>query len=65
LPTGPTEVFATAETVGTVIFGDLQVATVLSLGVAPPFYVVIKGLEECWFLDSTEPVAILGDSSQA
>jgi len=25
------------------------VATVLSLGVVPPFYVVIKGLEGRWF----------------
>ena len=39
--------------------------TVLSLGVAPPFYVVIKGLEERWLLETTEPVAIPGDSSQA
>jgi hydrophobic/amphiphilic exporter-1 (mainly G- bacteria), HAE1 family len=27
----------------------LLVATVLSLGVVPPFYVVIKQLEERWF----------------
>ncbi len=27
------------------IIGGLVVATVLSLGVVPPFYVVIKGLE--------------------
>jgi hypothetical protein len=63
--TGPTELFATAETVGTVIFSSLLVATVLSLGVAPPFYLVIKGLEERCLLESTEPVAIPGDSSQA
>jgi len=34
------------QSLGTVIFGGLVVATVLSLGVVPPFYVVIKGLEE-------------------
>ena len=33
------------QSLGTVIFGGLLVATVLSLGVVPPFYVVIKGLE--------------------
>ena len=33
------------QSLGTVIFGGLVVATVLSLGVVPPFYVVIKGLE--------------------
>ena len=32
-----------------VIFGGLMVATVLSLGVVPPFYVLIKGLEARWF----------------
>jgi HAE1 family hydrophobic/amphiphilic exporter-1 len=32
-----------------VIFGGLLVATVLSLGVVPPFYVVIKNLERRWF----------------
>jgi hypothetical protein len=32
-----------------VIFGGLLVATVLSLGVVPPFYVAIKYLEERWF----------------
>jgi len=32
-----------------VIFGGLVVATILSLGVVPPFYVVIKGLEERLF----------------
>lgn len=47
------------------IFGSQLVATVLSLGVAPPFYVVIKELEERWLLESTEPVTIPGDSSQA
>ena len=31
------------------IFGGLLVATVLSLGVVPPFYVAIKNLEERWF----------------
>ena len=37
------------QSLGTVIFGGLVVATVLSLGVVPPFYVVIKGLEERLF----------------
>jgi multidrug efflux pump subunit AcrB len=33
------------QSLGTVIFGGLLVATVLSLGVVPPFYVAIKNLE--------------------
>ncbi|MEB3331148.1 MAG: efflux RND transporter permease subunit [Synechococcaceae cyanobacterium] len=37
------------QSLGTVIFGGLLVATVLSLGVVPPFYVVIKTLEARWF----------------
>ncbi len=37
------------QSLGTVIFGGLLVATVLSLGVVPPFYVVVKGLEARWF----------------
>jgi HAE1 family hydrophobic/amphiphilic exporter-1 len=37
------------QSLGTVIFGGLLVATVLSLGVVPPFYVVIKNLEARWF----------------
>ena len=37
------------QSLGTVIFGGLLVATVLSLGVVPPFYVLIKGLEERLF----------------
>ncbi|NDD45675.1 MAG: efflux RND transporter permease subunit, partial [Synechococcaceae bacterium WB9_4xB_025] len=37
------------QSLGTVIFGGLVVATILSLGVVPPFYVVIKGLEERLF----------------
>ena len=41
------------QSLGTVIFGGLVVATVLSLGVVPPFYVVVKHLEERWF--SSEP----------
>ena len=36
-------------TLGAVIFGGLVVATVLSLGVVPPFYVVVKALERRWF----------------
>ncbi|WP_216903688.1 efflux RND transporter permease subunit [Synechococcus sp. CCY 9618] len=42
------------QSLGTVIFGGLLVATVLSLGVVPPFYVVVKALEERWFGSSTE-----------
>ena len=37
------------QSLGTVIFGGLLVATLLSLGVVPPFYVAIKLLEERWF----------------
>jgi HAE1 family hydrophobic/amphiphilic exporter-1 len=37
------------QSLGTVIFGGLLVATVLSLGVVPPFYVVVKALEARWF----------------
>ena len=37
------------QSLGTVIFGGLVVATVLSLGVVPPFYVMVKHLEERWF----------------
>jgi hypothetical protein len=37
------------QSLGTVIFGGLLVATVLSLGVVPPFYVTVKGLEQRWF----------------
>ena len=37
------------QSLGTVIFGGLVVATVLSLGVVPPFYVSIKALETRWF----------------
>jgi hydrophobic/amphiphilic exporter-1 (mainly G- bacteria), HAE1 family len=37
------------QSLGTVIFGGLLVATVLSLGVVPPFYVVVKALEERLF----------------
>jgi multidrug efflux pump subunit AcrB len=36
------------QSLGTVIFGGLLVATVLSLGVVPPFYVVVKAVEERW-----------------
>jgi len=37
------------QSLGTVIFGGLVVATILSLGVVPPFYVVVKGLSARWF----------------
>jgi multidrug efflux pump subunit AcrB len=33
------------QSLGTVIFGGLVVATVLSLGVVPPVYVLVKNLE--------------------
>ena len=52
------------QSLGTVIFGGLLVATVLSLGVVPPFYVVVKALEARWFGDSdAEPtdLAIVPD----
>ena len=46
------------------IFGGLVVATVLSLGVVPPFYVVIKGLESRWFgqshQDDSDTASIAG-----
>ena len=43
------------QSLGTVIFGGLLVATVLSLGVVPPFYVAIKHLEQRWFPAAPEP----------
>ena len=45
------------QSLGTVIFGGLLVATVLSLGVVPPFYVAIKHLEERWFGSKAEAEA--------
>jgi multidrug efflux pump subunit AcrB len=42
------------QSLGTVIFGGLLVATVLSLGVVPPFYVLIKNLEARWFPESPQ-----------
>jgi len=45
------------QAIGTVIFGGLLVATILSLGVVPPFYVVVKHLEARWFPESPEPPA--------
>ena len=42
------------QSLGTVIFGGLVVATVLSLGVVPPIYVVVKDLEAKLF-GSTKP----------
>jgi multidrug efflux pump subunit AcrB len=54
------------QSLGTVIFGGLLVATVLSLGVVPPFYVVIKHLEARWFPEQPEePEALPGDSTRA
>ena len=37
------------QSLGTVIFGGLVIATVLSLGVVPPVYVLTKNLEERLF----------------
>jgi multidrug efflux pump subunit AcrB len=45
------------QSLGTVIFGGLLVATVLSLGVVPPFYVLIKNLEARWFGSSARESA--------
>ena len=42
------------QSLGTVIFGGLLVATVLSLGVVPPFYVAIKRLEQRWFPEEVQ-----------
>lgn len=45
--------------IGTVSFGGYLIATVLSLGVAPVLFVIIKGLERRYLLDSpAEPEAI-------
>ena len=45
---------------GSVIFGGLLVATVLSLFVVPSFYVLMKNLERDWFpasADTSDPLA--------
>jgi HAE1 family hydrophobic/amphiphilic exporter-1 len=47
---------------GSVIFGGLLVATVLSLFVVPSFYVLMKQLEAAWFPASGESEPILEDS---
>jgi multidrug efflux pump subunit AcrB len=47
------------QSLGTVIFGGLLVATVLSLGVVPPFYVLIKNLEARWFPEQPKQEAQL------
>jgi HAE1 family hydrophobic/amphiphilic exporter-1 len=39
--------------IGSVIFGGLLVATLMSLFVVPAFYVLMKRLEVSWFPDST------------
>lgn len=45
--------------IGTVSFGGYLIATVLSLGVAPVLFVIIKGLERRYLLDGpAEPEAI-------
>ncbi|MGB7563321.1 MAG: efflux RND transporter permease subunit, partial [Prochlorococcaceae cyanobacterium] len=41
--------------IGTVSFGGYLVATVLSLGVAPVLFIVIKGLERRYLLKTAEP----------
>ncbi|MCP9849029.1 efflux RND transporter permease subunit [Cyanobium sp. Morenito 9A2] len=41
--------------IGTVSFGGYLVATVLSLGVAPVLFIVIKGLERTYLLKTAEP----------
>jgi hydrophobe/amphiphile efflux-1 (HAE1) family protein len=43
--------------IGTVSFGGYLVATVLSLGVAPILFIVIKGLERTYLLKGDDPVA--------
>jgi HAE1 family hydrophobic/amphiphilic exporter-1 len=41
------------QSLGTVIFGGLVVSTVLSLGIIPPFYVVVKQLQQRWLPPAT------------
>ena len=43
------------QSLGTVIFGGLVVATVLSLGVVPPVYVLVKNLEQRLFTRQDSP----------
>ena len=43
------------QSLGTVIFGGLVVATVLSLGVVPPVYVLVKNLENRLFSRQDAP----------
>ena len=43
------------QSLGTVIFGGLVVATVLSLGVVPPVYVLVKNLEQRLFRRQDAP----------
>ena len=43
------------QSLGTVIFGGLVVATVLSLGVVPPVYVLVKNLEQRLFSRQDAP----------
>ena len=50
------------QSLGTVIFGGLVVATILSLGVVPPVYVLTKNLEERLF---GSPEASTQEQSQA
>lgn len=48
--------------IGTVSFGGYLVATVLSLGVAPVLFIVIKGLERTYLLKAPEKPAVLPPS---
>ena len=43
------------QSLGTVIFGGLLVATVLSLGVVPPVYELVKNLEKRLFARQDAP----------
>ncbi|WP_233134018.1 efflux RND transporter permease subunit [Synechococcus sp. BO 8801] len=48
--------------IGTVSFGGYLVATVLSLGVAPVLFIVIKGLERTYLLKAPEKPVVLPPS---
>jgi HAE1 family hydrophobic/amphiphilic exporter-1 len=48
--------------VGSVIFGGLLVASVLSLFVVPAFYVLMKNLESSWYPASNEALELLPEA---
>jgi Cu/Ag efflux pump CusA len=50
--------------IGTVSFGGYLVATVLSLGVAPILYIVIKGLERQFLLGKEAPPETTQETGQ-